>query len=336
MNSPTPHLTALEGGPALSDFRVRALLPRLRAACSRVEGVEARHVHWANSDRTLESGELDKLAALLDATPRGDQAARTLVVVMPRLGTVSPWASKATDIAHNCGLAAVRRIERVTEFRLQLGRSGLLSQREPLSGTERDARQGSLTVRVRKEKLDSLINLVGELVILQAILEQEAKKEASGVFGILSENLARLSADLRDTMAHLDGAGLAAPQIGVPLREVIFGFEANDRYPEAAPVPNTVLINPELTPLSEEEEEAWEGCLSVPGLRGMVPRWKHLRYAGFDELGRRFEHEVEGFHARVVQHECDHLDGILYPMRIRDFSRFGYTDVLQAGQTPEE
>ena len=148
--------------------------------------------------------------------------------------------------------------------------------------------------------------------------------------------LKALLADLRDTMAHLDGAGLAAPQIGVPLRVVIFGFEANARYPDAAPVPNTVLINPQLTPLSGEEEDGWEGCLSVPGLRGMVPRWKRLRYAGFDEQGRRFEHEVEGFHARVVQHECDHLDGILYPMRIRDFSRFGYTDVLQAGLTPEE
>ena len=161
-------------------------------------------------------------------------------------------------------------------------------------------------------------------------------EKALPVAAFNTPELHALLADLRDTMAHLDGAGLAAPQIGVPLRVVIFGFEANDRYPEAAPVPNTVLINPELTPLSEEEEEAWEGCLSVPGLRGMVPRWKHLRYAGFDEFGRRFEHEVEGFHARVVQHECDHLDGILYPMRIRDFSRFGYTDVLQGGQTPEE
>lgn len=145
-----------------------------------------------------------------------------------------------------------------------------------------------------------------------------------------------LLSDMRDTMIELDGAGLAAPQIGVSLRVVIFGFEANARYPEAAPVPYTVLINPQLTPLSDEETEAWEGCLSVPGLRGMVPRWNRLRYAGFDASGRRFEHEVEGFHARVVQHECDHLDGILYPMRMRDFSRFGYTDVLQAGLTPEE
>ena len=145
-----------------------------------------------------------------------------------------------------------------------------------------------------------------------------------------------LLSDMRDTMKELDGAGLAAPQIGVSLRVVIFGFEASARYPEAAPVPYTVLINPQLTPLSDEETAAWEGCLSVPGLRGMVPRWNRLRYAGFDASGRRFEHEVDGFHARVVQHECDHLDGILYPMRVRDLSRFGYTDVLQAGATPEE
>jgi len=144
-----------------------------------------------------------------------------------------------------------------------------------------------------------------------------------------------LLSDMRDTMDELDGAGLAAPQIGVSLRVVIFGFEANARYPEAAPVPYTVLINPRLTPLSDEETEAWEGCLSVPGLRGMVPRWNRLHYSGFDATGRRFEHEVEGFHARVVQHECDHLDGILYPMRVRDLSRFGFTDVLEAGATPE-
>ncbi|MCX7172535.1 MAG: peptide deformylase [Proteobacteria bacterium] len=145
-----------------------------------------------------------------------------------------------------------------------------------------------------------------------------------------------LLSDMLDTMKELDGAGLAAPQIGVSLRVVIFGFEANARYPEAAPVPYTVLINPQLTPLSDEETEAWEGCLSVPGLRGIVPRWSRLHYSGYDAFGRRFEHEVDGFHARVVQHECDHLDGILYPMRVRDFSRFGFTDVLQAGSTPEE
>jgi peptide deformylase len=137
-----------------------------------------------------------------------------------------------------------------------------------------------------------------------------------------------LLADMRDTMAHLDGAGLAAPQIGIDLRVVIFGFESSPRYPEAGAVPFTVLINPELTPLGADEEEGWEGCLSVPGMRGLVPRIRRLRYAGYDERGRQFEREVEGFHARVVQHECDHLDGILYPMRVRDFTKFGFTDVL--------
>jgi len=137
-----------------------------------------------------------------------------------------------------------------------------------------------------------------------------------------------LLADMRDTMAHLDGAGLAAPQIGVDLRVVIFGCESNPRYPQAAPVPYTVLINPELTPLGEAEEDGWEGCLSVPGMRGLVPRFSRLRYVGLDELGDRIDRVVEGFHARVVQHECDHLDGILYPMRVRDFSKFGFTDVL--------
>lgn len=134
--------------------------------------------------------------------------------------------------------------------------------------------------------------------------------------------------DMRDTMDHLDGAGLAAPQIGVDLRVVIFGVDANPRYPQAGDVPFTILINPVLTPLTAEEEEGWEGCLSVPGLRGVVPRCKRLRYAGFDAHGRAVERVAEDFHARVVQHECDHLDGILYPMRVRDFSRFGYTDVL--------
>ena len=140
--------------------------------------------------------------------------------------------------------------------------------------------------------------------------------------------LAALLQDMRDTMAHLDGAGLAAPQIDVDLRVVIFGGLSNPRYPDAPEVPETVLINPELVPLSDEEEAGWEGCLSVPGLRGQVPRWKQLRYAGFDETGRRFERVAAGFHARVVQHECDHLDGILYPMRVKDFRLFGFTDVL--------
>jgi peptide deformylase len=144
--------------------------------------------------------------------------------------------------------------------------------------------------------------------------------------------LAALLQDMRDTMAHLNGAGLAAPQIGVGLRVVIFGVTANPRYPDAEEVPDTVLINPELAPLSDEIEEGWEGCLSVPGMRGWVPRWRRLRYAGFDEQGQRFERAVEGFHARVVQHECDHLDGILYPMRIRDLSKFGFNDALFPGQ----
>ena len=141
-----------------------------------------------------------------------------------------------------------------------------------------------------------------------------------------------LLSDLRDTMAHLNGAGLAAPQIGVPLRVVIFGVTANPRYPDIEPVPDTVLVNPVLTPLAAEMEEGWEGCLSVPGMRGWVPRFTKLRYAGQDEAGKFFQRDVEGFHARVVQHEVDHLDGILYPMRIRDFTRFGFNEALFPGQ----
>ena len=145
-------------------------------------------------------------------------------------------------------------------------------------------------------------------------------------------DLRTLVDDMFETMHAADGAGLAAPQIGVPLRVVIFGYAdpamRNPRYPDADPVPQTILINPVLEPLTEEVEEGWEGCLSVPGLRGVVPRLRKLRYAGFDLEGRRIERVAEGFHARVVQHECDHLDGILYPMRVQDFSRFGFTDVL--------
>jgi len=137
-----------------------------------------------------------------------------------------------------------------------------------------------------------------------------------------------LIADMRDTMAHLNGAGLAAPQIGVPLRVVIFGVTRNPRYPDAEEVPDTVLVNPVITPIGEEMEEDWEGCLSVPGLRGVVPRFTRLRYQGFDESGNPIDRSVERFHARVVQHECDHLDGILYPMRIRDMSQFGFVEVL--------
>ena len=140
--------------------------------------------------------------------------------------------------------------------------------------------------------------------------------------------------DMQETMEALNGAGLAAPQIGVGLQVVIFGVKRNPRYPDAEEVPYTVLVNPELAPLTEETEEDWEGCLSVPGLRGMVPRFARLRYRGRDQYGRPIDRSVEGFHARVVQHECDHLQGILYPMRITDFRTFGFTDVLFPGQTP--
>jgi peptide deformylase len=144
--------------------------------------------------------------------------------------------------------------------------------------------------------------------------------------------LETLLADMRDTMADLNGAGLAAPQIGVNLRVVIFGVESNPRYPEAEIVPYTVLINPTLTPIGEEMEEGWEGCLSVPGMRGLVPRYRQLHYTGFDAGGQPIDRTVSDFHARVVQHEVDHLDGILYPRRIRDLTQFGYTDTLFPGQ----
>lgn len=138
-----------------------------------------------------------------------------------------------------------------------------------------------------------------------------------------------LLADMRETMAAVNGAGLAAPQIGVNLQVVIFGGTArNPRYPDRPLVPPTVLINPVITALSPDEETDWEGCLSVPGLRGKVPRWSHIRYTGVDEKGQAIDRTVDGFHARVVQHECDHLIGKLYPMRVRDFTQFGYTEVL--------
>lgn len=144
-----------------------------------------------------------------------------------------------------------------------------------------------------------------------------------------TKSLRDLLIDMLDTMYHANGAGLAAPQIGVNLRVVIFGTdEPNPRYPEAPPVPRTILINPELDLIGSADAEDWEGCLSVPGLRAVVPRHDQLRYRGFDEQGQPIDRMVDGFHARVVQHECDHLDGILYPMRIKDFSRFGYIDAL--------
>lgn len=151
-----------------------------------------------------------------------------------------------------------------------------------------------------------------------------------------SQELNSLLADMRDTMRALDGVGLAAPQIGVSLRVVIFEVNANPRYPDAESVPQTVLINPVITPLSEEVEEDWEGCLSVPGMRGLVPRHTKLRYQGRDEKGGSIDRTVSGFHARVVQHECDHLDGILYPMRIQDMRNFGFSDVLFPGQSQQE
>jgi peptide deformylase len=147
-----------------------------------------------------------------------------------------------------------------------------------------------------------------------------------------STELDALIADMFDTMHDAGGVGLAAPQIGVDLQLVIFGFDSAERYPDAPAVPRTVLLNPVITPLSQDMEEGWEGCLSVPGLRGAVSRYSLIRYEGIDPQGVRIERTAEGFHARVVQHECDHLIGRLYPSRITDFSKFGYTDVLFPGQ----
>ena len=145
-------------------------------------------------------------------------------------------------------------------------------------------------------------------------------------------DLHELISDMQDTMRALNGAGLAAPQIGVDLQVVIFGVDANPRYPDAEPVPQTVLINPELEAMGEEIEEGWEGCLSVPGMRGLVPRYKRLRYRGVDQFGQALERAVGDFHARVVQHEVDHLMGILYPMRIRDMRNFGFIEELFPGE----
>ncbi|HEX4618998.1 MAG TPA: peptide deformylase [Steroidobacteraceae bacterium] len=146
--------------------------------------------------------------------------------------------------------------------------------------------------------------------------------------------LAALVADMDETMRHWSGAGIAAPQIGVSLRVVIFELKDNPRYPQLTPVPYTVLVNPQLTVLDPAEEEGWEGCLSVPGLRGLVPRYRRLRYQGFDAAGSPIDRSVEGFHARVVQHEVDHLDGILFPQRVRDLRNFGFEDVLAGQMTP--
>jgi peptide deformylase len=151
---------------------------------------------------------------------------------------------------------------------------------------------------------------------------------AQPVLNFGGPELAALVADMKDTMQAANGAGLAAPQIGVDLQLVIFGFERNQRYPDAEPVPYTVLCNPRIEPLGPEEEDDWEGCLSVPGLRGKVPRFSRIRYTGVGPDGRLIDREASGFHARVVQHECDHLIGRLYPTRMRDFTQFGFTSVL--------
>ena len=156
-------------------------------------------------------------------------------------------------------------------------------------------------------------------------------QQAEPVTEFGTPELQALITDMFDTMHAADGAGLAAPQIGVNLQLVIFGFRQSPRYPDAPPVPETVLLNPVLQPLSDEMENGWEGCLSVPGLRGVVPRYTSLRYSGVDQFGNEIIRDVDGFHARVVQHECDHLIGVLYPMRIEDFSQFGYTEVLFPG-----
>ncbi len=159
-------------------------------------------------------------------------------------------------------------------------------------------------------------------------------RQAELVTAFDTPELHALIADMFDTMHAANGAGLAAPQIGVNLQVVIYGFDRNERYPDAPPVPKTVLINPVLKPLSEDMEDGWEGCLSVPGLRGRVPRFTSLHYSGFDPYGQPIARDAEGFHARVVQHECDHLIGVLYPSRIRDFGQFGYTEILFPGLDP--
>ncbi len=159
-----------------------------------------------------------------------------------------------------------------------------------------------------------------------------AQPVPSEMFG--STELDELIADMFQTMEHVGGVGLAAPQIGVDLQLVIFGFERSERYPDAEAVPQTILINPLITPLNPGTEEGWEGCLSVPGLRGVVDRYSHIRYEGFDPQGQPIQRVAQGFHARVVQHECDHLIGRLYPSRITDFSRFGFTEILFPGLDP--
>jgi peptide deformylase len=170
---------------------------------------------------------------------------------------------------------------------------------------------------------------MAELTVLR-LGDPRLRQVSHPVTSFRTPELFALITDLRDTMAARDGAGLAAPQIAVPLRVVIFGITHNRRYPEAAPIPETVLINPVITPIGVERDPGWEGCLSVPGLRGKVSRWRRIHYRGFDAEGNPIERSVEGFHARVVQHECDHLDGVLFPDRLDDTRAFGFTEELEA------
>ena len=182
--------------------------------------------------------------------------------------------------------------------------------------------------------------MLGGMTIREILKMGDARllRTAKAVTAFDTDELHVLVSDMLYTMQSINGAGLAAPQIGVDLQVVIFGSDQiNPRYPEAPVVPRTVLVNPVITPMSATEESDWEGCLSVPGLRGMVPRFSHIRYTGFDQYGDAIDRTVDGFHARVVQHECDHLIGTLYPMRIRDFSQFGFTEVLFPGlDTPAD
>jgi peptide deformylase len=162
---------------------------------------------------------------------------------------------------------------------------------------------------------------MGEPLLLQTAIQVPPE-------AIASREIQEMIQDLLDTMKDANGAGLAAPQIGISLQIVVFGFEKNVRYPNEAPIPQTILINPVITPLSPDQENGWEGCLSVPGLRGLVPRYQHIRYQGLDAHGHIIDRTVSGFHARVVQHECDHLFGKLYPMQIVDMTQFGFTEIL--------
>jgi peptide deformylase len=166
----------------------------------------------------------------------------------------------------------------------------------------------------------SILKMGEPLLLQEAALVPVEKISSSEIQNIIQ--------DMLDTMKAANGAGLAAPQIGIPLQIVVFGFESNSRYPNEAPIPQTILINPTITPLENTQEDGWEGCLSVPGLRGLVPRYTSIRYQGYDEKGEIIDRSVKGFHARVVQHECDHLAGKLYPTRIKDMTKFGFTEVL--------